>query len=124
MAGMRVLVTGGRKFYDKELVYKMLDSIHASFGISVLIHGGATGADQLGMNWAKSRGVHPISYEALWTHLGKAAGAERNRFMLEDSRAGLVIAFPGNEGTRDMISVAHAAKVEVIGVGFDAGVPL
>ena len=111
--GLRVLVTGGRTFYSKIRVFEVLDEIHVSRPIDVIIHGGAAGADQLGSLWAKKRGIHPIEYTALWGFLGDAAGAERNGFMLKDSRADLVVAFPGARGTADMILQAREAGVPV-----------
>jgi len=105
---MRVLVTGGRSFDEWSRVHKALAEIKPS----VIIQGGAPGADRLAAKWADINGVPLVTYPALW-HQGKKAGPIRNAFMLADSRADLVVAFPGGNGTADMIAKAEAAGVTV-----------
>lgn len=80
---------------------------------SVVIQGGARGADALAAKWADHNGVPLVTYPPLWSR-GRKAGPERNAFMLMDSRPDLVIAFPGGRGTADMVSRAKAAGIEVI----------
>lgn len=45
---MRVLVCGGRDFADSEYCFAVLSKLHARRPITVIIEGGATGADRLG----------------------------------------------------------------------------
>lgn len=110
--GLRVLVCGGRKFFDAELVNHTLDSLN----ISHLIEGGAKGADKLAYTWAyynlpaKDRSQYP----AKWKEFGKGAGYIRNEQMLKEGKPDLVVAFPGNKGTEDMISKARKAGVKVM----------
>ncbi|MBR9800451.1 DUF2493 domain-containing protein [bacterium] len=40
---MRVLITGGRNFDNRELLEATLDAVHTSATLSVLIHGAANG---------------------------------------------------------------------------------
>ena len=49
---MRVLITGGRDFADRILLFEALDRLHAIHSFSVLIHGDAKGADTLAGEWA------------------------------------------------------------------------
>src|SRR5437879_5207871 len=44
---MRMLVTGGRDFSDREFLFDALDRLHAAHGFTVLIHGDENGADRL-----------------------------------------------------------------------------
>lgn len=107
---MRVLVCGGRGYADRAYVYEALDY----YDPSVIIAGGAKGADTLARDWAVSRErVHYI-YPAQWKVHKKAAGPIRNRFMLEDGKPSLVLAFPGGDGTEHMIATADEAGIEVV----------
>lgn len=105
---MRVLVTGGRSYNDWEAVCEHLTSLRPT----VVIQGGANGADCMARRWAQANNVPIITYEANWG-LGPTAGPIRNNFMLVDSMADLVLAFPGGRGTADMVRRAKAAKVTV-----------
>lgn len=46
-------------------------------------------------------------YPANWVALGDDAGPVRNRWMLRDMRPNLLLAFPGFDGTRDMLDVVE-----------------
>lgn len=109
-----VLVCGGRHFDRERAVFDVLDELHSRATIDVLVEGGARGADRIAGDWAASRGVDLIVYPANWLGHGNGAGPMRNRRMLEHARPGLVVAFPGGPGTRDMVRLAHEAGVEVI----------
>jgi hypothetical protein len=105
---MRVLVCGGRDFDGWASVHKTLSEI----GPSVIIQGGAPGADRLAAKWADVNGVPLVTYPALWKQ-GKKAGPIRNAFMLKDSRPDLVVKFPGGSGTANMALLAAQAGVKV-----------
>jgi hypothetical protein len=104
---LRVLVCGSREYRDHDHVFAVLDAIHARTPIGVVINGGASGADSLGRNWAADRGVEWFTVHADWS-LGPSAGPLRNQQMLElgDGPPDLVVAFPGNKGTADMVNRA------------------
>lgn len=105
---LRVLVCGGRTFDNWKAVHRELHGI----GPSVVITGGAPGADQLAGKWADKNGVPLVVYPALWSR-GRKAGPERNAFMLKDSRPDIVVAFPGGRGTQDMVDRARKAGLFV-----------
>jgi hypothetical protein len=46
---MRVLVCGGRNFYDKEKIFEVLDSLEK---VDIIIHGACSGADAIAQDWA------------------------------------------------------------------------
>ena len=110
---MKVLVTGGRDYANKDRVFKELDEIHAITPISLLVQGGALGADTLAKEWAKSREVSFKTVYADWKKHGRAAGPIRNSKMLKDYSPNLVVAFPGGRGTNDMIMKSKNAGVRV-----------
>jgi hypothetical protein len=107
---MRVLVCGGRDFEDAEMVRDVL----AGLPISVLIEGGAQGADRLAREYADRLGLNRVTYRAEWARLGRAAGVLRNWKMLADGKPDLVVAFPGGRGTADMVRRAQAAGVRTM----------
>lgn len=109
---MRVLVCGGRDFCDKQMLEKFLNGMKRK--PTVIIHGGARGADTLADQWAESHGIEREVYYADWDNFGKAAGVIRNDNMLKQSNPDLVVAFPGGRGTKDMITRARKAGVLVI----------
>ena len=106
---MRVLVCGGRNYRDRDRVFQVLDSIEPS----VVIHGGARGADQLAGAWAKERQVSCKTYPAQWDRYGKSAGFRRNEQMLNEGNPDLIIAFPGGNGTAHMMRIARQRGYEV-----------
>ena len=125
---MIILVTGGRWYANVANVHRALDAVHTVAPITLLIQGGATGADTHAGGWATSRGVAttavPVS-AAAWAALGLGAGPARNAALLGHAlqqgiqQAGAVVAFPGQGGTANMVKRALAAGVRVILVDDD-----
>lgn len=126
---MRVLVCGGRDYGNRYRVTSVLDHYHAQRPFAVVIEGGATGADALAAEWAKSRSVLVETYEAAWDDLNAhplvlrrrrdgtpynaAAGAIRNERMLAEGLPDVVIAFPGGSGTANMTKQAKLPEWRV-----------
>jgi predicted Rossmann-fold nucleotide-binding protein len=113
---MRVLVCGGRTYSDRDALARVLAELRHTRGITLLIAGGARGADTLAEEWAKSQGIACEVYQADWNGLGRTAGPIRNQRMLDGGRPELVVAFPGGRGTADMVRRARAAGVETLEV--------
>jgi hypothetical protein len=113
---IRVLVTGGRNYANRGLVYEVLDDLHRHQGISTIIHGGATGADEHADGWARSRLVavqrYPVTRQE-WQSVGNRAGPMRNQRMLDEGKPTAVVAFPGGRGTADMVRRARDACIMV-----------
>lgn len=107
---MRVLVCGGRKFRDENKMEEVL----SKYEIDCLIEGGAWGADYLASQYAYKHGIWNERFPAMWETFGKSAGVIRNKQMLDEGKPDLVIAFPGNKGTANMISQARHQGIEVI----------
>lgn len=109
---MRLLVCGGRGYNDLARGRAVLDRFHAKHPVSILIQGGANGADFMAAQWALANGIHCAEVAALWRAYGKAAGPKRNAAMLSLA-PDAVIAFPGGAGTANMVAQAEAAGVKV-----------
>ena len=111
---MRVLVTGGRDYADVAAVFDELDRIRNGNLAFVVINGGASGADKLARDWCLKRCVEFMTVPADWKRWGRSAGPRRNQRMLEAiGKPDLVVAFPGGDGTQDMINRALRAGVRV-----------
>lgn len=110
---MKLLVCGGRDFNNSDFVWSTLRKVHDRNPVSILIHGGANGADKLAEQWADAEGIHYACVPALWSIHGKAAGPKRNRAMLL-LQPDAVIAFPGGSGTADMVRAARSAGVRIV----------
>jgi len=111
---MRVLICGGRSFDDYRRLEAELDALHAQYRFSLVIHGGARGADSFAGHWAFSRHIDVMKVPAQWKRYGnRKAGPIRNAEMLTKEPE-LVIAFSGGNGTADMVRKAVAANVPVI----------
>jgi hypothetical protein len=110
---MKVLVCGGRNFRSPAQVFRALDRLHQEKSITELMQGGATGADQFAMEWAATKPeIKRYVCYADWETHGRAAGPIRNEKMLI-WKPDLVLAFPGGDGTADMVRRAEAAGVPV-----------
>lgn len=110
---MRIIVCGGRDYRDRNALFHALDRLHAKRGIGFLIVGGTSGADYLAWQWADERNVPCGVYNADWKEHGRAAGPIRNQRMLDDGKPDGVVAFPGGNGTADMIVRAKGAGLTV-----------
>ncbi len=113
---MKVLVCGGRDFCEGQQVVEALGPIHRHTPFTLVIHGGAKGADGLAGAWARWWGIPVAEYHADWETHGRAAGPIRNQKMLDEGKPDLVVAFPGGRGTADMVRRARAAGILVIEV--------
>lgn len=110
---MRLLVCGGRDYCNKAAVFAALDRAHAKRPVSVLIHGGARGADSLAEDWAICHHVEVAAFPADWQRNGKSAGPIRNMRMLAEGKPDGVVAFPGGCGTEHMVTLARDAGLPV-----------
>lgn len=108
-----MLVFGGRDFEDASLAFETLDRVHAVRPIGLLVHGGASGADSLGGEWAERHGVPVRVFKADWKAFGKGAGPKRNQQMLDEAKPDKAVAFPGGKGTADMKTRATRAGIPV-----------
>lgn len=107
---MRLLVCGGRDYADRAELFETLFAIHARKAVTLIIEGGAAGADTLAVEWANANGIEVKTYRAEWERLGRAAGPIRNQRMLDDGMPDEVVAFRGGRGTAGMIRLARTAK--------------
>lgn len=104
---MRLLVTGGRNFHDKDRLFSHLDELEPD----EIIVGDATGADALAELWASTNGVPVTKTKAPWSALSRFAGFARNEYMIERYSPDSVLVCPG---TRNCQVLAASMGVELI----------
>ncbi|ACA18508.1 hypothetical protein M446_4151 [Methylobacterium sp. 4-46] len=121
---MRVLICGGRDYARARHLRERLDALAAEHKFTLVVTGGATGADTLADRWAEARGIDRVICPANWVGRSKLAGPDRNGLMLRLVRPDLVVAFEGGAGTADLLRQARAAKVRVIQVPEEDEPPL
>lgn len=130
---IRVLVTGGRDYTDRDTVAKALWHLgeHYIFGVQpeqiVLVHGDCKrfnedgsvdldrSADQLAAQEAADLGWQTEPHPADWSLYGDAAGPIRDKEMVALG-AHYCLVFPGGEGTKNCRRLALAAGIPVIDI--------
>lgn len=124
---MKVLVTGGRDFADREWLFASLDRVQYNemrglvngprkpSRLTHIIHGSAKGADTLAGEWAQARGIQEVVCAANWEKHGKGAGHIRNAWMLDllDPMYDIVMPCPGGKGTQGCMNKAHDLGLEI-----------
>lgn len=109
---MKLAVIGSRGFDNYELVEQVLSDYKDK--VSLVISGGAIGADTLGEQWAKNNNINTVIYPADWVKYGKRAGFVRNNDIIYS--CDVCVAFWDGEsrGTLDSIKKAESMGKEII----------
>lgn len=112
---MKVGVIGSRGFKDYDLVVKTLSSMN----ITLIVSGGAMGADTLGERYAKENNIETKIFLPDWKTHGKAAGFLRNTDIINESDT--IVAFwdGSSRGTADSIAKANKLNKPVIIVNYE-----
>lgn len=128
--GQSWLICGGRHFADEAMFADVMSRLMSIRGCpDRIIHGDATGADALANQWAERMAVDVRKFPAAWGDIGHPdalvrtrrdgsrydarAGVRRNQRMLDEERPDFVVAFPGGNGTADMVARARCAGIDV-----------
>ncbi len=110
----RVLICGSRGYKNAAAIAQLVKGLPTG---TVVIHGGAAGADGLADLYARQNGLTPEPYPADWDKYGKGAGVVRNKQMLDEGRPTEVVAFvadpTSSPGTANMVLQALAQGVPV-----------
>ena len=103
---MRVAIVGSRNWREGERIADYINRLPAD---TVIISGGARGADSMAAKIARYRGLEVVEYLPDWNANGKAAGVMRNTTIVENADA--VVAFwdGKSKGTIDTVNKALAA---------------
>ena len=108
---LRTIIAGSRHCVDLEAVREAVKS--CGWYPSVVLSGGARGADTMGEVWAAENDVPVEIYPANWEKYGTAAGFQRNVRMAEEAEALIALWNRRTPGTRHMV---HAMKSRLLPV--------
>lgn len=114
---MRVLICGDRNWSDRKAIRSWLCKLQ-DWGYDTVIEGEARGADTIARDEAGLLGMTVLKFPAEWSQYHRAAGAIRNKQMLDEGKPDLVVAFHRNmeqsKGTKLMLKLAKDAGVETL----------
>lgn len=108
------LIAGGCNYELGASDFLRLDVLHARIRITEVVSGAAPGADTGGELWASNREIPIKSFPYERRH-GKSGGRIRNMKMAKyvAERQGVVVLFPGRNGTEHMYECAQMYGLEV-----------
>ena len=116
--GRRVLVCGTRNFTDEKVIRDVLRRLPKG---SVIIEGGAKGADRIAEKIGGELGLEVLEFAADWDKKGRAAGLIRNQQMLDEGDPEVIYAFYMNSqdkdksvGTKDMVRRGINVQVRTV----------
>ena len=110
---MKLAVVGSRGFNNYDLLKHKLDVINEKRGITLIVSGGARGADSFAEQWAKENNVPTKIFYPEWDKHGKKAGYIRNVEIVQNSDA-LIAFWDGvSKGTEHSINLARAQAIPV-----------
>ena len=116
----RILVCGGRHYQNRNNVFHVLNKLYLRPpSISCIIDGMASGADTFGFEWAKLNGITSQRFPADWASYGSRAGSLRNTEMLAHGKPDSIVAFPGGNGTENMITQSTDWFIPVLNIKKD-----
>ena len=105
---MKIAVVGSRTF-EGGWNYEAMASIMLAFGATEIISGGAPGADRLAERYAVEKLLPLTVLQADWDALGKSAGFERNKLIVQ-ACDGVVAFWDGqSRGTKHTMSLCWKA---------------
>jgi len=109
---MKIAIIGSRGFCDYEKLCNIMNFY--SDKASLIISGGAKGADLLGERWANENNIPTKIFLPDWNTHGKSAGFIRNKDIVEN--ADLVIAFwdEVSKGTKHSIDLAIKSNKQLL----------
>ena len=110
-----LIVCGGRDFcdiiFEKDCIEQAIAKFKLQKNNTIIMSGGATGADTLALEWARANEWNAMRVPAKWNDMGKSAGMARNMEMLElavrmhaEGSEVIVLAMPGGVGTSGMVA--------------------
>ena len=113
-----LLIAGGRDFDDAETFDRVVrEHIAGNEAGTVIVEGGAKGADSLAREYAKKNGMKYVEMKADWKKYGRAAGPKRNDEMIQliKEKNGTALYFwdGQSKGTKQCIESARRNGVPV-----------
>lgn len=109
---MKTIIAGSRGITKASIVNAAMEG--CGWVPTEVVCGCARGVDELGADWAESRGIKVSRFPANWDEYGKRAGHIRNEAMAKYADALVAIWDGESRGTRSMIDLARRYDLKVI----------
>lgn len=112
----KVIIAGGRDFYDYELLRKKCDYYLSNIDKRVdivVISGCAIVADTLGEKYAIEKNYYLDKHPADWDKYGKSAGYRRNKEMVDIASAAICFWDGKSKGTKHTIDLCKKKGIPV-----------
>lgn len=111
---MRLAVVGSRGFNDYNYLAEMLDTIHVFSTVTLVVSGGADGADKLAEQWADANGIKILIIKPNWEKHGKSAGFIRNVEIWNNSDEGIAFWDGQSKGTAHSFDIAKKQGKKIV----------
>lgn len=119
---MKVIIAGSRTFNDYKLLLRSAwDFMNNVGSITEIVSGTASGADQLGEQFAEEFNIPVARFPAKWDLYGKSAGYKRNLEMANYADALIAFRVNGSMGTTHMINIAREKKLSGFAIDIKNG---
>jgi len=111
---MKLAVVGGRDFNNIALLEQTLNQYKDK--ITLVISGGAKGADTLAEQWAKSNNIIVKVFKPDWEKYGRSAGPRRNKLIIQECEECIAFWDGKSTGTANSIFICKKLnkKVDII----------
>lgn len=114
---MRLAIIGSRSFNDTKLLNETLKPYKDQ--ITLVVSGGAKGADQLGEYWARLHKIETLIFLPDWQLHGKKAGFIRNKQIIDNADCAIAFWDYRSPGTRHAIKLCEKQKKPYKIIGFE-----
>lgn len=119
---IRCIVAGGRDFKNYQIMMSKLNFLFQCKHPDIeIVCGMASGADTLGMRYAKLKGYKVAEFPADWESHGKSAGPIRNLQMAKYATHCVVFWDGKSKGSKNMIETAKNQGLTLVVVRTDNG---
>ena len=103
---MKLAVVGSRNFNNYDILKSKLDQIHKIVPVTLIISGGAKGADTLSERWAAENKIETKIFYPDWDKYGKKAGYLRNDDIIFNCDVAVAFWDGKSKGTLSSINLA------------------
>lgn len=113
-----LLIAGSRTFGDREMFNRVTEKIiDGDERFTVIVEGGAAGADTMAREYAEAHGMKYEEFKADWKKYGRAAGPKRNdemiQYIMEKNGTALYFWDEESKGTKQCIDSAQRKGIDI-----------
>lgn len=114
---MKLAIVGSRTFTNKNLLESTLNNYKDR--ITLVVSGGARGADSLGESWAAKNNIPVKIFKPEWHKYGKSAGMIRNELIIQECDICMAFWDGKSKGTANSIFICEKLNKKVAVIRYD-----